>query len=393
MKNLLLLGALVACTQLLAEPLLVVVAMVKNEQAVIGPTLEPYVKAGIQDFLIYDTGSTDKTIDTTKQFFAKYKTQHAYIEQGEFVDFATSRNHALDLAEKRFPKADFFLFIDAEWYMTGVPELISFCKHHRTDTEPVYLVRISDTNTDFYTTRLIRRCAHTRFVGAVHEMLDQKAHTKVPATTYFVWKPSHYGNEKTKKRWERDLKLLTVAYKKDPKNLRNLFFLAQTYHGLGDLQQAYAQYEQYTKISTDLEETYLALYRLGILADELSKTDTHYTWAMAREHYMTAYMICPFRAEPLVQLAYHYYNTKELPLCYIFARRATELAYPQNVYFCLEKQMYDFARYDLLGVSALSVGDYERGEWALKKALEVRPQSESLRRNLQRYAELKQSRK
>lgn len=375
--------------QLGAEPLLVVIAMIRNEAAVIGPTLEPYVKAGIQDFLVYDTGSTDNTVAVTQKFFKEHQTQHAYIEQGEFVDFATSRNRALDLAEQRFPKADFFLFIDAEWYVTGVRELITFCKQHVHDTEPVYLIRITDNNTDFYTTRLIRRTAHTRFVGAVHEMLDQKAKVKVPVPVYFAWRPSDYGNEKTKKRWERDLKLLTAAYKKDPKNLRTLFFLAQTYHGLGNLKQAYAQYEKYTKISVDLEETYLALYRLGILAEELSKSDVHYTWAMARDHYLTAYMICPHRAEPLVQLALHYYNSKELPLCYIFARRACELAYPQTEYFCVEKQMYDFTRYDLLGASAQSVGDYTLGEWALKQALVARPQSEQVRKNLQTYARLR----
>jgi hypothetical protein len=381
------------CAFLIAEPLIVIVAMVKNEAAVITATLEPYAKAGIQDFLIYDTGSTDKTIAVTQTFFQGHKTKHAYVEQGEFVDFATSRNRALELAEKRFPNADFFLFIDAEWYITGVPELISFCKQHCHETEPVYLIRITDNNTDFYTTRLIRRSAHPRFTGVVHEMLDQKAKIKAPASICFTWNPSAYGNEKTKKRWERDIKLLTAAHTKDPKNLRTLFFLAQTYHGLGNLKQAYAQYEHYTQISTDLEETYLALYRLGILADELSKQDTHFTWAMARDHYLTAYMICPHRAEPLVELARHYYNTKELPLCYIFARRAAELDYPQAEYFCVEKQMYDFVRYDLLGACALSVGDYERGEWALKKALEARPQAEYLRKNLQKYRELRHLRK
>lgn len=383
----------ISFAQVFAEPLIVVVAMVKNEAAVIAQTLEPYAKAGIQEFLIYDTGSTDKTIAVTQKFFKEHTTKNGVIEQGQFVDFATSRNRALELAEQKFPQADFFLMIDAEWYITGVPELISFCKQHRQDIEPVYLIRITDNNTDFYTTRLIRRSAHPRFTGVVHEMLDQKAKIKAPASICFAWNPSAYGNEKTKKRWERDIQLLSAARKKDPKNLRTLFFLAQTYHGLGDLKQAYAQYEQYTKISTDLEETYLALYRLGILADELSKQDTHFTWAMARDHYLTAYMICPHRAEPLVELAHHYYTTKELPLCYIFARRAAELPYPQTEYFCVEKQMYDFARYDVLGACAASVGDYERGEWALKMALKARPQADYLHKNLQKYAEMRRLRK
>jgi len=51
------------------DPLLVVVLMVKNEEDVINATIEPFIKAGIDSYFIFDTGSTDKTVETVKKFF------------------------------------------------------------------------------------------------------------------------------------------------------------------------------------------------------------------------------------------------------------------------------------------------------------------------------------
>jgi hypothetical protein len=48
-----------------ADPLLVAVLMIKNEEPVMQMTLQPLVDAGITDFFIYDTGSTDQTIEIT----------------------------------------------------------------------------------------------------------------------------------------------------------------------------------------------------------------------------------------------------------------------------------------------------------------------------------------
>ena len=82
--------------------------MVKNEEPMINKTLEPFVKEGINSFLIFDTGSTDNTIKTVEAYFNKNDVKNWFIFQEEFVDFSTSRNRALDLAEEKFPDANFF---------------------------------------------------------------------------------------------------------------------------------------------------------------------------------------------------------------------------------------------------------------------------------------------
>ena len=60
------------------SPLLVLLIMVKNEQDAIVPTLETYLSAeltvGKEDhediaYVVYDTGSTDETVERARQFF------------------------------------------------------------------------------------------------------------------------------------------------------------------------------------------------------------------------------------------------------------------------------------------------------------------------------------
>src|ERR1700733_13139824 len=113
------------------DNLLTVVIMVKNEVDVIIPTLKLFVDAGITKFLVLDTGSSDGTQHKTEEYFKQLGLEHAYIIEEPFIDFAASRNRALDLAEQIFTHTTFFVMLDAEWYMHNVEGLITFCVENR----------------------------------------------------------------------------------------------------------------------------------------------------------------------------------------------------------------------------------------------------------------------
>jgi hypothetical protein len=93
-----------------------VVIMVKDEANVIIPTLQPFIDAGIDSFLVFDTGSTDYTQEIISNHFKHCCIEHGHVLEEPFIDFATSRNHSLDAAEELFPNIEFFLMLDAEWY-------------------------------------------------------------------------------------------------------------------------------------------------------------------------------------------------------------------------------------------------------------------------------------
>lgn len=361
--------------QEVSQDLITVVLMVKNEEAFMAKTLEPFVLAGIHSFFIFDTGSTDNTIAVTEEFFKSNHVQRYVIIQEPFIDFATSRNRALDLAEERFPESPFFLMIDAEWYMHNVQGLIDFCAQNRDATVPCYLIRIVNQIIEFTVPRLIRGKTGSRFVGVVHENIPVKVGVRVPTDVYFELGESRQGTEKSRKRWERDAELLLQEYEKNPQDSRTTFYLAQTHECLGNITTAYHFYKLREQQKGWLEEDYQTLYRLGCITDYLSGIDSkNYDWNVAYNYYCAAFNMLPHRAEPLIRIAQHYWpdtgDPLNVPLCYIFARRACELSYPEKDYLFKDPYLYHFKRYELLSKSAVCVGDIENGEKATRLALQ-----------------------
>ena len=81
------------------EPIIGCLMMVKNEEERIHVSLESvanYVKC----YIIYDTGSTDKTTDIIQNHCEKNKI-NLYMINGDFVNFAKSRNVSLDYADTK----------------------------------------------------------------------------------------------------------------------------------------------------------------------------------------------------------------------------------------------------------------------------------------------------
>lgn len=357
------------------QDILTIVLMVKNEQNFMEATLEPFVKAGIQSFFIFDTGSTDDTILVTENFFKKHHVKHYVIEQEPFIDFATSRNHALDAAERHFPHTAFFLMLDAEWYMHNVKGLIDFCKEEINNNDPCYLVRIVNESIDFSVPRLIRASSHSRFQGSVHEIIPVHSSKKAPRDIYFELGVSRYGMEKSRKRWERDAALLLRDHQNNPNDPRTTFYLAQTYECLGEIDKALHYYKIRATQPGWHEENYETFYRLGRITEQLSEKDPQYTWPMAFEYYATAHNIMPHRAEPLVRMAYHYWpdgvGPSNAALCYLFAKRACELDYPEKDMLFIDPVVYNFKRYEILSKAAWQVSDFVNGETATRNALRV----------------------
>lgn len=378
--------------------MLVVVLMVKDEEPVIKPTLESYV-AGLSEeqksalgFFVFDTGSTDKTIEKAEEFFIENGISNAAIAQEPFVDFATSRNRGLELAEEKFPNAVFLMMPDAEWYMVNMPALMDFCQEHKENViESSYLVRIMNPSIDFYTQRLLRKSAQLRFGGVVHETIIEGTPYRVPGEIYFDLRPSKTGNDKSMARWKRDLDLLLKHHNEHPNDPRTTFYLAQTYACLGDLENAHKYYKHRSTLAGWYEENFVTWYRLAQITEWLAQKSENgeYTWSQALEYYLKAYSYRSCRTEPLVRIAQHYLAKGEHALAYLFGHRACEQPYPINDVLFVDKNVYDFERHDVVGISSWYIGEYDMGEKGVRCALENRPEMEHLKKNLKFYEDRK----
>jgi len=136
---------------------------------------------------------------------------------------------------------------------------------------------------------------------------------------------------------------------------------------------------------------YMEYYDLARKFDKFSGNDP-LKWSLALSYYLKSFASDCHRAESLIHIAQHYYAAGDMQLTYLFAQRACELPTPEFAY-CDEdiKNLYTYARYDLLGIAAWYVQEFEIGENALKIALTFYPDDARLKSNLQFYLDRKKS--
>ncbi len=362
------------------SPLIAIALMIKNESAAIEATLASLLNCGIRHFFILDTGSTDNTFALVENFFKQHQLD-SYIQQEPFVDFSTSRNRTLELAEHYFSHIPFLLMPDAEWYLHNSNTLLKFCEQEKQNTTALYLLTIKMNNMEFATARLFRTSSQVRFKGVVHEAPDVIAQIKVPDPVYFTVNATTRGIEKTQRRWQQDLTLLLKAYHDNPQDPRNTFYLAQTYECLNDLENAYQFYQHREKLSGWDEENFITLLRLGCLATQVQQTNH---WATAMDYFLKAFSLRPHRIEPLLKIAEHYWP-ENIQTCYLFARYAYDMPYPQHDLLFINKTAYHYDRYEIMSRCAWYMNEFILGEKATLQALQVHPEAEHLQNNLKLY--------
>ena len=145
--------------------------MVKNEEKNIKDTIE---SCNILDgLIIYDTGSTDKTLEIIKDT-CKIKL---HIKIGEFEDFAISRNVLLEFANEFYKDYDYYILLDSEDIIVGkMPNFLISSISKGTDlTDETYYIKNIYKNgksiTTFNTLKFLKSNTKCIFKQPVHEYL------------------------------------------------------------------------------------------------------------------------------------------------------------------------------------------------------------------------------
>lgn len=394
------------------NPLIVVLLMVRDEELVIEKTLESFIPDSVRygfdtgeiAYILYDTGSTDTTIEKTEALFKKYGLHHTVIAKDTWIDYAASRNKALETARTAYPQSTFILFPDAEWYLHGIDDLIEFCKKEKaaydagtTCPPPYYRTRMIKPGVYISLTgRLFLTADDVHFskTDDIHECPNKCSGLSTPESVYFEIGVSKEGSERSAARWHRDKERLLKRVARDPQDVRAVSYLGKTLQWLGENKDAYIFLKKRKELHSFPEEDYECLYHLAEVTEILSHDDpTNYTWQEALSYYLEAYSMRPHRAECLVRLAMHYLEAHQFGLSYIFAKRATELPLPnaEREILPISLYMYDFKRWEILSRAAWYVEEYAVGEAAAQKAIEAQPNVPYLYKNLSYYWEHKNS--
>lgn len=225
------------------EPLISLCMIVKNEETTLGRALAS-VKGAVDEIIIGDTGSTDKTLDIAASFGAK--TLRLTWEDS----FAKARNQVLEQA-----RGDWVLQLDAdEELMPGEAGKL----RGLTSTNGIlaYKLPIIDTHaimTNTSLTRFFRNRPDIRYTHRIHEHpafvrpvgareVAQPAADLEELTQTADVKIIHHGYSESSvaegAKVERNLKLLMLGLKEAPDDIVYLYHTGQELAALGDFDKA-----------------------------------------------------------------------------------------------------------------------------------------------------------
>lgn len=349
-----------------------IVMMVKNEKKRLHVSLES-VKTIADAIIIYDTGSTDNTVEILKEFCEKNKI-NLYIKFGTFVNFSDSRNVLLEFADTIDVK--FLLQLDCNDELKNPNKFLEFIKIANNAENTGFLlcqVWFHGGGTDkYWNIRLVKNKSNWRYFGAVHEYMKDTTVLKKGmkekqsfkcGDEFYLYQDRTQDDDKTSKRFVRDKEMLIASLEKNPNDTRAIFYLAQTYSCLNDFRESYNLYEKRSTMQGYLEENFISCMRCGEYNLKLGGE-----WEKSFIWFMKAYELFE-RVEPLIRIIEYYIATRNYRLAYFFSTKAMGLSYPYNCNLFVNKHDYDYTRYHLHGICAFYVGDFDGGSKACLHAL------------------------
>jgi glycosyltransferase involved in cell wall biosynthesis len=351
-----------------------VLLMVKNEKKRLNVSLES-IKDFANSLVVFDTGSTDNTIQICKDFSEKYKIP-LRLKEGTFVDFATSRNESLDFADS-FEDIDYILLMDTNDELRGGEHLRRFAEEYVDNKSSGFLMVQewwSGQHDKYYNVRFIKAHKRWRYVGVVHEYIktdiDEEPIVKLPDIA-ILYQDRTQDDDKSGKRFKRDKELLTTQYIKDPTEPRTVFYLAQTCSCLNEHAESLYYYKIRATLEGFQEEKFHALLRSGELTQKLG-----HDWHDSMMFYIKAFEHS-HRAEPLLFIAIHYIQIKMWVMAFTFIKLACSIDYPKDAILFVNRHDYDYKRWHLLGIVAYYVGQFADGKAGCINAINYCKQTDS----------------
>lgn len=220
-----------------------VAMIVKNEEAMLARCLDSV--AGVDEIVIVDTGSTDKT----KEVAAKY-TDKIFDAPWE-DDFAKARNIALDHCTN-----DWVLSIDADEIMEegGIEKL----RKHLLTCRDAIGIKMTSGAAEYFVPRCFRRTPLIRWEGEIHETVNTHDFDPTDVTVTYTASPAHALDP------DRNIRILESAHTRSPDNTRYLYYLAREYAYRGRFDDAISKFKRYLELSTWLPEKADAWFMLAL---------------------------------------------------------------------------------------------------------------------------------
>ena len=346
--------------------------MVKNEADVVLKTLKS-VASHVDKIFVYDTGSTDNTVEICQNF-----APHVEVKKGVWVNFAVSRNEALDWVESEVPTNSWIVLLDAadEFRVPASYKISSILPtvsqlNYRPVLDGLFVRQIwkntvVDRQIESNELKVIRSGVGWRWKHPVHEML-WKEDSKCELSSFQIIQDRSTESAKSARRAPWDLAVLKAEHALNPDCSRTMFYLAQTLSALGRKQDALHMYiKRYqAKKCDDPWEKYSAIMRIAELHTHMQNVNEAIDWygrALAESEKLGC-----FRPEGLIHIGQIYRQIGMIRISYMYLNYAAQFQVDQKAFGCFDKHLLEHTRWNELSVVAWKLGHFEQGKEAAEK--------------------------
>lgn len=317
--------------------------MIKNSGDIFKDVLLENLKIADQ-VTILDTGSTDNTLDIVNEIMETDSRIKLYQEP--FIDFSTSRNRLMDLAEENDRSCVFHIMLDDTYILRKSDVLRSFLHEIRSNEFPSFSLNIKGCDVIYSSNRIIRPETKLRYKYKIHEIIDNNngESALIPTEKGFIEDlHSGYMKDRTLARKNSDLKLLFEELEENPNDSRIYYYIAETYLFLEDYENAHKYYDKRSQMEGFSEETYDAMYKKVVMEHIHLNKD----WAKVQEGYLECYKMDPNRPESMFMIGFEYQNKNIPNLAHMFLKQAFEIGIPtnQNMNIKIEQAVYFLPSY------------------------------------------------
>lgn len=330
----------------------------RNNEDVLPRTLDG-VKDFIDEIIVVDTGSTDKTVEIAKSYGARVK----HFEWCD--DFAKARNYAFSLAT-----GDWIMWLDTGDVLTPESQKTWVeIKNSPVLTDTKVEIISSPINRNFDSVgnvlssgsshpRLLRRSANPVWVGAVHEQVKTD-------NQFAVHHPDAYINDIDRDKQqhnERNLKIIERLLAEGDTSPRTKSLQGNELMALERYEEAVEAYQEYLEMDDNEEGIYNAIIGVACCFRALEQQDNAHR-ALIRGIYND-----PTRAEAFFHIGELYYEAKEFQSAIPFYQAIVGMV-PQVTGTFILHYCYGHLPWERLAFCHFALGNTNFAKDALERAI------------------------
>ena len=220
----------------------------KNEEEMIGTMIDSI--KGVDEIMVVDTGSTDKTVKIAKSKGAKVYRGYKWND-----NFSEARNVAKDKCS-----SEWLLIIDCdEVFLGDIERLREFLESDVMKNKDAAMFDVDTGSEVNDQIRIFRNLDNIEWSGAVHNlpyMITDKGHERIQDDRIFrsAFKIRAYHSPSHQIDPDRSLRILDKELRKDPNNTRYMYYIAREWLNRNQVLNAIFYLERYIKVAPDTNE-------------------------------------------------------------------------------------------------------------------------------------------